>query len=354
MSKKERYRDENHGDGHQHGFEPLQSLDIGSAETIDEILTQMSRTAFGGRQLGEAADVLTEMVEDPDCFVVGTFSGAMTVAKQGLLLCEMIDRGMLQAVVSTGALMAHGLVESFGMTHFKYRPSMDDQELYRAGYDRVYDTLELEQNLDDTEWIVRDVLALLADGADTSSHEISAAIGRHLVENDSGRGILASAHRQGIPVYIPAFSDSELGLDFALHNRWRRRNERAPLRFDPFRDLEDYTRNIVAAKRTGIFTIGGGVPRNWAQQVGPYLDIIQKRLGETEGDPKRFRYAVRICPEPVHWGGLSGCTYSEGVSWGKFMPEDEGGRFAEVHADATLVWPFLLKGVIERLEKRAK
>ncbi len=99
--------------------------------------------------------------------------------------------------------------------------------------------------------------------------------------------------------------------------------------------------------RTGI-TLGGGVPRNWAQQIGPYLDLLQKRAGIGDG-LVRFQYGVRICPEPTHWGGLSGCTYSEGVSWGKFVPEAEGGRFAEVYADATTVWPLLIKAVLEEL-----
>jgi deoxyhypusine synthase len=101
----------------------------------------------------------------------------------------------------------------------------------------------------------------------------------------------------------------------------------------------------------GILTIGGGVPRNWAQQVGPYLDIINKRVG-TGGGFKRFDYAVRICPEPVHWGGLSGCTYSEGVSWGKIKPRTEGGKYVEVFADATIAWPIVIKAVMERLEAK--
>jgi deoxyhypusine synthase len=91
------------------------------------------------------------------------------------------------------------------------------------------------------------------------------------------------------------------------------------------------------------------VPRNWALEVAPYVDIINHRLG-SEMTPPRYNYAVRICPEPTHWGGLSGCTYSEGVSWGKFVPPGEGGRFAEVYADATTVWPLLIKAVLEELK----
>jgi deoxyhypusine synthase len=121
--------------------------------------------------------------------------------------------------------------------------------------------------------------------------------------------------------------------------------------YNPYLDLQSFARFALSAKRLGIFTIGGGVPRNWAQEVGPYVDITNHRLG-LELTPPRYQYAVRICPEPTHWGGLSGCTYSEGVSWGKFVPEAEGGRFAEVYADATTVWPLLMKGVLEELGHR--
>jgi deoxyhypusine synthase len=102
----------------------------------------------------------------------------------------------------------------------------------------------------------------------------------------------------------------------------------------------------------GIFTIGGGVPRNWAQQVAPYYEIANYRLG-TEWKEPRFKYGVRICPEPVHWGGLSGCTYSEGVSWGKFVSPQDGGLFAEVYADATVVLPLLMKAVFDKMDENA-
>jgi deoxyhypusine synthase len=191
-------------DGFCDGLVPTESIDLAKARGFSDLLAQMSRTAFGGRRLGEAADVLEAMIRDEDCLVVGTFSGAMTVAKQGLILCDMIEQGMLQAVVTTGALMTHGLVNSVGMQHFKYDPSMDDTVLYGKGYNRVYDTLELEGNLDDTELIVREVLAALPEGAELSSSLICREIGRHLSENVPGRGILKSAYEAGVPVYVPA------------------------------------------------------------------------------------------------------------------------------------------------------
>ena len=90
-------------------------------------------------------------------------------------------------------------------------------------------------------------------------------------------------------------------------------------------------RRCCKQNRLGIFTIGGGVPRNWAQQFGPFIELRHRRGGE-DLPLKRYHYGVRICPEPVNWGGLSGCTYSEAVSWGKFVPTEEGGKFGEVFA----------------------
>ena len=152
------------------------------------------------------------------------------------------------------------------------------------------------------------------------------------------RAILKSAYVHNVPVFVPAFTDSEMGLDIEVLNIKRQLAGKERRTFDPYLDIEEYARHMSQQKRCGIFTIGGGVPRNWAQQMGPMLDIIEKRLG-LPGKGFRFAYGVRVCPEPVHWGGLSGCTYSEGVSWGKFIPESEGGKFAEVYADATIIWP---------------
>ncbi len=339
-----------YGRGHDDDLVPLEPLDPNAATSVDALVRSMGRTAFGGRRLGEAADVVDAMVRDPECFRVVTISGAMTIAKQGLLLCEMIDRGWVQAVISTGALMTHGLTEGAGLQHFKHRPSMKDEELYLKGYNRVYDTIELEKNLDDAERILAGALEALPEKTILSSHLINDCLGRQLEKHSPKRAILKSAVAMGVPVYVPAFTDSELGLDLAIFNHTRTRGQRAPFRFDPFLDLDDFADRIRQHEVLGIFTIGGGVPRNWAQQVGPYLEILRKRLGSDE-PVRRYKYAVRICPEPDHWGGLSGCSYSEGVSWGKFVPEAEGGRFAEVFADATIAWPLLVRAVMERIPR---
>jgi deoxyhypusine synthase len=344
-------------DGRDDGLEPLESLDLDRITSFAGLLRAMSKTAFSGRSLGEALDVTTAMVRDPDCTVVLTLSGAMTIAKMGRVISKMIDTGMVQAVVSTGALMAHGLSEAVGMTHYRHDPAVSDEELFDKGYNRVYDTLEMEANLNYVEEFTSRALDRLGHERELSSEIVNRTLGEVLAEDPNGSGVLRSAYLRKVPIYVPAFTDSELGLDLSTWAMRRARNagvadpmellEHVP-RFNPFLELASFAKLALRSKRLGIFTIGGGVPRNWAQEVGPYVDVTNHRLGLSL-TPPRYTYAVRICPEPAHWGGLSGCTYSEGVSWGKFVPPEEGGRFAEVFADATTVWPLLIKGVLEEL-----
>ena len=341
-----------YGSGFDDRLRPTVPVDLSRVQSVSDLVRLYGDAAIGARAVGQAADILAEMTLDPDCFVVLTVSGAMTIAKMGLVLCDMIEHGMAQAVVCTGALMAHGFVEASGRAHFQHDPAMDDEELFRRGYNRVYDSVELEKNLDDVEPIVSRTLDAAEDGTPWSSVRVHRELGAFLSRQAAGRGILRSAYEHEVPVYVPAFTDSELGLDFAIHSHRRRERGDTPLHFDPFIDLDDYTGRVQDRKRLGIFTVGGGVPRNWAQQVGPYLDIMKKRAGLGPG-LIRFRYGVRICPEPAHWGGLSGCTYSEGVSWGKFVPPSAGGRFAEVYSDATIAWPLVVKAVLERLAGQA-
>ena len=359
-------------DGAQDGLEALEPLDPEKVRSFSDLLVAMRKTAFGARRLGEAYEVLTSMIGDPDCFVVLTLSGAMTIAKMGKIISSMIDHGMVQAVVSTGALIAHGLTESVGKTHYRHHPSMRDEELFRKGYNRIYDTLEMEANLNYVEHVVTQTLKRIDPEIDLSSEILTRELGKTLADEFEGPGILKSAYLKGVPVYVPAFTDSEMGLDVATWtmrqnvDRARGRAQRRdgdlgvlralhqnPPAFNPYLDLNSYTNRLLSSKRLGIFTIGGGVPRNWAQQVAPYIEIGNLRLG-LNVKPPRFQYGVRICPEPDHLGGLSGCTYNEGISWGKFVPPEEGGRFAEVLSDATLVWPLLMVGLLERFGPKRK
>src|SRR5918993_1864946 len=156
-------------DGAKDGLEALEPLDPERISSFNDLLVAMGKTAFGGRRLGEAFEVLWSMINDHDCKVVMTLSGAMTIAKMGKIISKMIDTGMVQAIVSTGALMAHGLSEAVGLVHYRHDPRMSDEELFEKGYNRVYDTLEMEANLNYVEEFSRKALDALGGQAELSS-----------------------------------------------------------------------------------------------------------------------------------------------------------------------------------------
>jgi len=328
---------------------PIFPLDLSKCHSIDDLVRAMGDTAYTARQIGDAADVLEAMARDKDCFVVMTLAGALTVGKMGLIFCDLIESGVVKAIVSTGALMAHGLVEATGRSHFRYDPAkMNDNELFLAGYNRVYDSLEPETNLDHVEEVVDAILEKWYPEEVVCSWKLHKRIGEFLHKTTKGRGILRSAYEHNVPVFVPAFSDSELGLDFALNKYARQRDKRPLLRFDPFEDFEAFADIMMATKKMGIFTVGGGVPRNWTQQFGVYAELMVRR-GYKKIPLKRYSYGVRICPEPVNWGGLSGSTYTEAVSWGKFVPPEDGGKLAEVLEDATVALPLIVGAVLQRI-----
>src|SRR6266699_3751831 len=179
---------------------PIFPLDLARCRTIDDLVRAMGNTAFTGRQIGDAADVLEVMARDKECFVVMTLSGALTVGKMGLIFCDLIESGVVNAIVSTGASMAHGLVEATGRSHFRYNPKMGDSELFQAGYNRVYDSLEPEVNLDHVEKVMDHVLTEWDAEDIACSWKIHRRIGEYLHEKAPGRGILKSADEHNVPV----------------------------------------------------------------------------------------------------------------------------------------------------------
>ena len=301
---------------------------------------------YGGvaLQVAKGAEALHAMVRDKQCLRFLTISGAMTVGKMDLIICDMIESGLINAISSTGALMAHGLVSSIGLKHYKYNPAYDDTALARRKLNRVTDTLEPETNLDTVEEVIGKVIDQLDGARPIGPTVLNKLIGKHLTESyPNERGILKSAYLWRVPVFVPALVDSELGNDLYIHNLKRKRRGKKPILVDLENDSRELVKLVTAAKRFGIFTIGGGVPRNNVQNVSPLIEIINERLG-TNLPPRRFTYGIRICPDRPHFGHLSGCTYSENESWRKAA---KNGVYAEIQADATQVWPFLVKYVLD-------
>ena len=316
----------------------------GRRTSVASLISDLAPYGGVASQVAKGAEALHAMVRDKQCLRFLTITGAMTVGKMDLVICDMIEAGLINAISSTGALMAHGLVSSIGLKHYKYNPAYDDTALARRKLNRVTDTLEPETNLDTVEEVIGKVIHQLDGARPTSPTVLNKLIGKYLAENyPNERGILKSAYLCGVPVFVPAFVDSELGNDLYIHNIKRKRRGKRPILMDLESDSKELVKLVTAAKRFGIFTIGGGVPRNNVQNVAPLIEIINERLG-TNLPPRRFTYGIRICPDRPHFGHLSGCTYSENESWRKAA---KNGVYAEIQADATQVWPLLVKYILD-------
>jgi len=324
----------------------LQERLHGKKRSVAELLEAMKEYGGLAAQVWRGARTLMSMVDDPECSRFLTLSGAMTIAQMHHVIDDMMRDDMVQSVTSTGALMAHGLMPGMGLKHYKYNPVHDDMLLARRKLNRVTDTLEPETNFDHAAAIIDAVLQELPDGASVSTAHFHWLIGKYLHEHHpTQRGILKTAYEKNIPVFVPAFVDSELGNDVYTHNLQRKLHGRAAVDINPMHDQQTLVDLAKNAKRIGIFSVGGGVPRNHIQNIAPLMELANDRVPEANLPLCMFAYGVRVSPDEMHYGHLSGCTYSENSSWRKFHHD---AQTAEIQADATIVWPLLVKYVMER------
>jgi deoxyhypusine synthase len=328
-------------------------LGRGRGKSIPEMIDALAPYGGLAAEVVEGAETFKMMVEDKDLTLFFTISGAMTIAKMGLVICDMLDHEMVDYVASTGALMAHGLVESIGLKHYKHDPKYDDGVLAERKLNRVTDTLEPEENLDAVADVIREVLGKCRSDRPLSPSILNRKIGQYLKEKfPRGRGILKSAYNHNIPVVVPAFVDSELGNDVYTTNLIRQIQGKKKLMMDLEIDSALLIKMMVESKKAGIFTVGGGVPRNNTQNVAPLLEIRNARLEEYGVAPLRepqFLCGAKICPDKNHFGHLGGCSYDENKSWRKMALD---GRFSEMHGDATYIFPILVKYALARSEGR--
>ena len=319
----------------------LSAIDIDKCENLCDLLDALSTASFGAREVGRAWSVLKNVASDKECDIVLTVSGAMTVAKLGSIFGALISRGIIKAVVTTGAVVTHGLIEEMGMKHYRVPTEFSDADLFRTRFNRIYDTLEPESNLNALERSAINAFSELAPGQSLGSFEIVRYLSDKLLNNQAPDGFLRSAFKKRIDVYVPAFTDSELGL-YLFRYAQSKRKEQQVIGYDAFKDLARYASWLSSRKRIAFLTLGGGVPRNWAQQMLPYLRSSEKKPSN-KSLPKIVA-AIRICPDQASLGHLSGSTYSEGITWGKFKDEDKTD-FVEVACDATVVFPILAKAL---------
>ncbi len=335
-------------DGTDLGLKRVSLLNPRKVKTFSDLAEAMAGTTAGGRDLGKAVEVVKAMRDDKYCLVVLTLTGNATPFT--VLIAELIDKELIQCVVSTGAICTHSFSAERGkpLLQVDDPDAVDDNAFYNKGLNRIYDTVELETSLNEGYDALHKITDKLDPSEPVTSSDIMRLIGEYLIEKyPKSNGLLHAAARKKVPIFIPSFSDSEIGLDFHGQNLEREDKGKPSILFDAFADWKQYCALVKFSKSLGIITLGGGAPRNWAQQVGPFFDIMTEKGLAPKGEPVRFKYGVRICTASNTEAGLSGCHFHEGRSWGKFMHEDQGGMFAEIVGDYTLAFPLICQAVLE-------
>ena len=311
-------------------------FNVNKVKNIDDLLRALKYCGFQGRNLSKALDVLYHMVSSKNILTVLTLSGAMVPAGMGEIICALMEQNLIDVIVSTGANVIHDLVDVFSdVGHYVGNANADDDKLYKLRINRIYDVFLPEDNYLKTE---KEILSIMKKIFKQKSIGITPSeFLKKLGENINKRCILSIAAKYSIPIFVPAFSDSELALDLILYSL----KEDYEFKFDILGDVMKFAEIIKKFKEHGTLIIGGGVPRNWAQQIFPLLDQIKKM--KTVG----YKYSVRIHTATEYDGGLSGCTISESKSWGKYSLESKS---VSVWCDATIALPILITGLFQRLK----
>jgi len=305
-------------------------------KNVEDLLNSIKGCAFQGRNLGVALDILYKMVSDSKILTVLTLSGAMVPAGMGDLICTLIENNLIDVLISTGANIIHDLVDAVSnVGHYVGSTNLDDDDLFKLRINRIYDVLLPENNYKIAEDTLLDIIHEIFN---TKEQSITPSeLLRKVGENIRQRSILSIAANYNVPIFIPAFSDSEFALNlikFSIREGYK-------FNLDIFGDVLRFADIIRNSEEYGTLIIGGGVPRNWAQQVFPLLDQISdfKSMG--------FNYSVRIHTAIEYDGGLSGCTINESKSWGKYALD---AKHISVWCDATIALPVLIIGLLQKLK----
>ncbi|HXG86801.1 MAG TPA: deoxyhypusine synthase [Vicinamibacterales bacterium] len=271
--------------------------------------------AFNGARLGEACRIFADKMLDKshDTTIGLTVAGALTPAGLGGCMIEMMERGLVDFMISTGANLYHDLHYALNFDLHRGSPFLDDRVLYEQGVIRIYDVLFPAQVLLDTDSFIREFLDTTKMEGPVSTSEFHYVLGEYLRKVRPGceeYSVVAAAAQFGVPIYTSSPGDSSIGMNIAFHELI---ND-GTLMIDPNKDVNEVCAIILAGDKNGCVILGGGSPKNFYLQGQP-------TLWEVYGIPKGGNdYFIQITTDSVVWGGLSGATPSEAVSWGKVNP----------------------------------
>lgn len=295
------------------------------------LVDAMEKMAFQARNLARAAKIYEQMVRDTNCAVILCLAGSLISAGLKKVIVELIQNNMVDAIVSTGAnLVDQDFFEGLGFRHYIGTPMVDDNELRELRVDRIYDTF-----IDEDELCVCDsTIAEIANGLPPrpySSREFMRELGRYLAKKAKTRdSIVLTCYEKEVPIFVPALSDCSAGFGLVHHQYERELAGKPMVSIDSAKDFLELTKIKVETGMTGLLMIGGGIPKNFAQDVV----VAAEELGK---EVQMHKYAVQITVADERDGALSGSTLKEANSWGKV----DRGQEQMVFGEATVLFPLL-------------
>ena len=295
----------------------------------------MRDMSFTSRDTASAADILNRMIREKGCTVFLTIAGSTSAGGCMQVYVDMVKNNMVDAIVATGATIVDmDFFEALGFKHYKGSPDVDDTDLRKHYIDRIYDTYIDEQQLQYCDMAIKKIADKL-EKRPYSSREFIREMGKWLVENSKKKDSLVQvAYEHNVPIFCPAFSDSSAGFGLVAH-QWS--NPDTHVSIDSVKDFLELTKIKMAAKSSGLFMIGGGVPKNFVQDTVICAEVLGKEV-------PMHKYAVQITVADPRDGACSSSTLKEASSWGKVDTVYE----QMVYAEATSVLPLIISYVYHR------
>jgi deoxyhypusine synthase len=308
--------------------ETIEHIDITSFDATP-IIDAMRNMSFSARDTAVATDILLRMIADKNCTNILTLAGSTSAAGCMQVYADMVKYGMIDVIVATGAsIVDMDFFEALGFKHYKGSPFVNDAQLRELYIDRIYDIYIDEQQLQECDATIK----AIADGLEPKAyssrefiHEMGKYLTQHAVKSDS---LVQTAYEHQVPIFCPAFVDSSAGFGLVKHQV---DNPERHLVLDAIKDFHELTKIKIAAEKTGLFMIGGGVPKNFTQDTVVCAEILGHSVNMHE-------YAVQITVADVRDGACSSSTLKEAASWGKVDTTYEQMVFAE----ATSVLPLMI------------
>jgi deoxyhypusine synthase len=321
---------------------PVRHIDI-TAFDATPIIDAMREMSFTSRDTAAAADIFERMLRDKGCTIVLSLAGSTSAAGCMKVYADMVRYNMVDAVVATGAsIVDMDFFEALGFKHYQGSSTADDRQLRELYIDRIYDTYIDEEQLQACDMTVKTIADGLAPKP-YSSREFIYEMGRYLTKHAVKKGSLVElAYRHNVPIFCPAFTDSSAGFGLVKHQVDRPDRH---LTLDSIRDFYELTRIKMEAKTTGIFMIGGGVPKNFIQDTVICAEVLGREV-------PMHKYAVQITVADARDGACSSSTLKEASSWGKVDTAFEQMVFAEAGSVLPLIVSYLYHRESWRKRKR--